>query len=188
MKRKQSVLRYKTAEISSDVGADQSDEHGSHCHISETRLAGFFIRGQLLCIFFIQENGQCHAPDNADAHEQCDRGKCLRCHFRSRQCAHSHLLRCCLRHLGLIMQCTDHGQSKPRPGCSQTSRQGDDTQQDPHTGQQGKGRTGDDRTLHFRGIHTECLPGAVCPHQKNHTDHRHKSNDPSTDQVHRYTV
>lgn len=124
----------------------------------------------------------------ADVHEQCDRGKCLRCHFRSRQCAHSHLLRCCLRHLGLIMQSTDHGQSKPRPGCSQTSRQGDDTQQNPHTGQQGKGRTGDDRTLHFRGIHTECLPGAVCPHQKNHTDHRHKSNDPSTDQVHRYTV
>ena len=42
------------------------------------------------------------------------------------------------------MQGTDHGQSKPRPGCSQTSRQGNDTQQNPHTGQQGKGRTGDD--------------------------------------------
>ena len=39
----------------------------------------------------------------------CNRGKCLRCHFRSRQCIHSHLLRCCLCHLGLIMQGTDHG-------------------------------------------------------------------------------
>ena len=113
--------RYKSADITADIRADQSDEHGDHGSVPEALLlfvfygircftgtcaVFLFSAAQSLEIRLIEQDGKDHSPHDADAHQERDRRKGRRCHLGRGQRRKAYLLRSALGYLGLIMQQT----------------------------------------------------------------------------------
>ena len=156
-KSKFSVSGHESADITAQVGADQSDEHCRHRGVSKT-CSGCLLSGGfpaltliLLRIFFfrfpalqpagvplIEEKRQHHTPHNADTHQQRDGAERTRCHVLRREPADADSLRCSFCHLRLIMKRTDHRQPQPWPWRSQAARQRNDAEQNADARQKRK--------------------------------------------------
>lgn len=194
--RKQlSAARDEVANIRTDICRDQPDKHGGHGEVAKPlelrRLAVLFLLGialQGVAVLLVEEDGEHHAPHNAEAHEQSNGGEAGCGHLRCGQGLHADSLRCGLCHSGLIVERADNGKAEPRPRRAQTAGQGNDAEQNADARDHGKRGTGDHRGAHLFGVHSDGFACTPCADDEYHADDGDKQDDQPADQIHKRAV
>ena len=186
----QPLAGHERTDVAADVRADEADEHGRHGAVAEADSGGGFrpVVAEALEVALVEEDGQEHAPDDAEAHQQGDRREGLRRHFGGGQRVHADLLGGSLRDLRLIMQRADDGQAQPRPRRAEAAGQGDDAEQDADTRQDRECGARRDGALHACGVHADGQTRAVRAHKEHDAHRRDERDDAAADRVHRCTV